>query len=231
MLISLFVADVAEVIPATAAVTVRESHYQINSRGFKVGEMKSTSQPLVRDGRRLVRFSSTTAIDAQFLFVSKQSMSRDEALVGDNGPVEYRHSSHENGLEREVEARFTDSQVRLEVKEGGKSRLVTFLRDRYDFTTMDCAEMSLSKEGDKREIRLLDLENAKVVTRKYVWRKSEEITVGGKSIRCRVIDFEDQDNNCRRWVTRDETGILIARQEGKGKSGSYVLKLTGFVEG
>jgi hypothetical protein len=96
---------------------------------------------------------------------------------------------------------------------------------------MDCAEMSLAREGDRKEIRLLDLENGKIVTRKYVWRRSEDIAISGKNIRCRVIDFEDQDNSCRRWITQDEKGILIARQEGKGNSGSYLLKIINLVEG
>ncbi len=221
----LIVAIAAEVYPAAVSVPGRESRYQITSRGFRVGEMKTTSQPLVRDGRRIIHFKSTTAIDARFLFFAKQSRSQDETMVGDNGPLEYRHSNHEDGRVREVVATFTAGQVRLEIREAGTSREVSFSRDRYDSTTMDCAEMSLAKEGDRKEIRLLDLENGKIVTRKYVWRKSEEMTVGGKIIRCRVIDFEDQDNRCRRWITQDDKGVLIVRQEGKGAAGSYLLKL------
>jgi hypothetical protein len=215
---------------ALGTASGREATYQINSRGFRVGEMKTTSQPLVRDGRRLILFRSTTAIDAKFLFFSKQSISHDEAIVGENGPIEYRHDRREKGVTREVEARFTETQVKLEIREEGRPRTVVIPRDRYDFTTMDCAEMSLAKEGDRKEIRLLNLENGRIVTRKYVWRKSEEISVSGKKILCRVIDFEDHDNQCRRWVTRDEKGILIARQEGKGDAGSYLLKIATLVE-
>jgi hypothetical protein len=210
---------------ALESVPGRESRYQITSRGFRVGEMKTSSQPLLRDGRRIILFKSTTTIDAKFLFFSKQSKSQDEALVSDTGPIEYHHSKHEDGRVREVAATFTVSQVRLDIREAGMSREITFSRDRYDSTTMDCAEMSLVKEGDRKEIRLLDLENGKIVTRKYFWRKSEDMTISGKTFHCRVVDFEDPDNRCRRWITQDNKGVLIARQEGKGASGSYLLKL------
>lgn len=217
-------------IPAAENVTIRKSSYQINSRGFRVGEMKTSTQPLFRKGQRLIHFKSTTKIDANFLFYSKQSICNDEAVVGVHGPVEFHHSRLENGSLREVEAKFAESQVRLEIKEGGKSRSAVFSRDRYDFTTMDCAEMSLGREGDRKEIRLLDLENSRIESRKYHWLKSEEVTIGGKKILCRVVDFEDQENRCRRWITRDGKGILIARQEGKGNAGSYVLKIVSLTE-
>lgn len=208
----------------------REARYQISSHGFNVGEMKSISQPLLLDGKRFIRFSSSTAIDAKFLFFSVNSSSLNETLVGHNGPIEFHHSNFEKGDNLEVDAKFFDDQVELSIKQHGKSRSVSFARDHYEFTTMDCAEMTLSKEGELKNIRLLDLENFRLVTRTYVWRKSEDIVVGGKTIRCRVIDFEDPYNHCRRWITQDENGFLIVRQEGKGKAGSYVLKLTELLE-
>jgi hypothetical protein len=56
------------------------------------------------------------------------------------------------------------------------------------------------------------------------------MTIGGKIIHCRVVDFEDPDNRCRRWITQDNKGILIVRQEGSGSSGSYLLKLAAINE-
>jgi hypothetical protein len=91
---------------------------------------------------------------------------------------------------------------------------------------MDCPETTIAREGEQLEIRLLDLENARVVNRRYVWAKTETVKVGEQTIRCRVVDFEDPDNACRRWIARDGLGVIIARQEGKGKAGPYVLKMT-----
>lgn len=223
-------ARATEVNSADGPVPVRESLYQINSHGFHVGEMKTIFQPQMLDGRLTVRFRATTEIDANFLFFSKQSVSRADALVGKNGTIEFHHSYQGDGEAREVEATFSDAEVRLDIKEAGTARTVIFPRDRYDYTTMDCAEMSLTKEGEQRVIRLLDLEHVRVVTRSYRWKKSEDIPIGARSINCRVIDFEDRDTHGRRWITQDEKGIIIVREEGCGESGSYVLKLTGLID-
>jgi archaeosine-15-forming tRNA-guanine transglycosylase len=215
---------------AAGPATGRESLYQINSHGFHVGEMKTLFQPLTLDGRLMVRFRATTEIDANFLFFSRQSVSRADALVGKNGTIEFHHSYQGDGEAREVAATFSDTGVRLDVREGGKLRTVVFPRGRYDYTTMDCAEMSLTREGEQRVIRLLDLEHVRVVSRNYRWEKSEDIPIGGRNINCRVIDFEDRDTRGRRWITQDEKGIIIVREEGCGESGSYVLKLTGLID-
>lgn len=74
-------------------------------------------------------------------------------------------------------------------------------------------------------LRLLDLETLSVVTRRYRWVRSEDVTVDGKQIRCRVVDFEDPNKKCRRWIRPDAPGAVIARQGGKGKDGSYSLRM------
>ncbi len=63
-------------------------------------------------------------------------------------------------------------------------------------------------------MRLLDLETLSVVTRRYTWVRSEDVTVDGKRIRCRVIDFEDPNKKCRRWISAGEPGVIITRSRG-----------------
>jgi len=104
-------------------------------------------------------------------------------------------------------------------------------RDDYDYTTMECPETRLQREGEERVLRLLDLETLSVVTRRYRWVKSEDVTVDGKRLHCRVIDFEDPNKKCRRWVSTGEPGVIITRQDGKGKSGSYSLRMTHLKDG
>ncbi len=204
----------------------RKASYQISSRGFRVGELKSMMQPVVRDGQRLVRFEANTSIDAGFLFFALRSISYEEALVGEAGTVGYRRSETENGRTRSVEAQFFPNHVTLIVREVDSLRMVTIPRAHFDFTTMDCPEATIVREGEQLEIRLLDLAQARVVTRRYRWLKTEAVTIGRRTIHCRIVDFEDSDDNCRRWIARDGIGVIIARQEGQGKSGSYVLQMT-----
>lgn len=209
----------------------RESRYQISSRGFRVGELKTVMRPVREGNRQLVRFVADQNINAGFLFFSLRSASREEALISEEGTVGYRRNGTENGRSRSVEAEFFRDRVDLTVREEGKTRNVTIPRSRFDFTTMDCPETTIPHEGEQLEIRLLDLEHARVINRRYIWTKTETVTVGERTIRCRVVDFEDPDNRCRRWITRDAQGVIIARQEGKGKAGSYILKMTSLGQG
>jgi len=56
-------------------------------------------------------------------------------------------------------------------------------------------ELALRHEGDEAVFRVFDLEKLSVVDRKYRWLRSEEVTVNGKRIICRVIDFQDPNKN------------------------------------
>lgn len=54
------------------SVPGRESSYQINSHGFHVGKMKTLFQPLMLDGRLLVRFRATTAQDDKGIIIARE---------------------------------------------------------------------------------------------------------------------------------------------------------------
>src|SRR6185369_4398152 len=112
--------------------------------------------------------------------------------------------------------------------ESNARRVLNFPRDQYDYTTMECPELHLKKEGDKMSARLLDLETLEIVTRRYTWVRSEEVQVGSMKHDFMVIDFEDKNKKCRRWIKPDALGAIIARQEGRGKFGSYSVRMVDY---
>ena len=69
-----------------------------------------------------------------------------------------------------------------------------------------------------------------MVSRVFHWVKNEELEIGGKRLTCRVVDFSDPLNSCRRWVSCGPDGVVIVRQDGKGQHGSYSLRLVSLVE-
>jgi len=212
-LIVLLVLTLTVVPPVAATEQRREAYYSIHAKGMHVGDLQIVTAPFNREGERVFRFHSTTRIDAAFLFFGVKSQRAEEAVIGESGTLRYQRSGTENGRKT------------LRITEGDSRRAEVFKRGSYDFTTMDCPEMTLKQEGEQVTVRLLDLEDCRVVTRRYHWVKSEDLRIGERTVRCRVIDFEDQANRCRRWVMRDELGILIVRQEGRGTSGGYTLKI------
>ncbi|MBJ6724311.1 hypothetical protein [Geomesophilobacter sediminis] len=208
----------------------RHFRYKLTSRGFAVGELKTVLAPVSYQGGRAIHFHSNLAIDADFIFFKRKGHHREEALVTSQGTVSYRKHGEENGKATSVEATLEGDTFRFRIEEGGGVRLVAVPRSRYDYTTMDCPETALQREGETREVRLLDMEHATVVTRHFRMVRSEEMDVAGRRILCKVVDFSDPNNRCRRWVTSDERGVLIVRQDGSGKGGTYSLRLVALNE-
>jgi len=203
----------------------RTMHYRISSRGFGVGEMKTVIAPVQHAGARAVHFESNLEIAANLLFFKVNSTSREDAVIGENGTLSYRRKGQDNGKSSEVDATLEAGVFRFRINDNGVTRLVAVPRSSYDFTTMDCPETTMKREGEVLEVRLLNMEHGRVVHRKFRWIKSEELEVGEKRLHCRVVDFSDPDNTCRRWLSLGEGGMVIVRQDGKGTHGPYSLRM------
>lgn len=210
----------------SAAVGERlESSYSIHALGMNVGELKTVCSTVFRNDRKALKFESFTHINTDLLLYAYRLQNREEAIVTDEGTVRYQRATTENGNRTQVEGRLENGRFLLDIRENGKQRTMAVNRESYDFTSMECPEVHLKHEGEDMTVRLLDMETLTVVSRHYRWAKSEDVEVDGRRIRCRVIDFEDKNKKCRRWIKPGEAGIVIARQDGKGKSGSYSLRI------
>lgn len=210
----------------------RTLRYRISSRGLHVGEMKTVLSPAPQAGSRAVRFESDLAIDANLLFYKVSFRSREDAVICESGTVSYRRQGEENGKNSSIVAALEGDVFRFRVNENGASRTVSVPRSSYDCTTMDCPETGMQREGETMEVRLLDLEQARVVKRKFHWVRSEEVEAGGRRLQCRVVDFSDHNNSARRWFSKERgPGVVIVRQDGKGKGGSYSLRMVSLQDG
>lgn len=232
--IVLFVLTVSSLLVCHAEPTPpegRTAHYRISSRGFGVGEMKTVISPLQNAGGRAVKFESDLAINANLLLFKVSCKSREDAVIGERGTLSYQRKGEDSGRSSAVEAALEGGVFRFRMNDNGVARSIAVPRSSYDFTTMDCPETTMQREGDTMEVRLLDMEHARVVTRKFHWVKSEELEVGGKRLHCRVVDFSDPENSCRRWVSCGDRGVIIVRQDGKGKHGPYSLRMVSVADG
>ena len=225
---ALFCILVSSLLVCYAEVPRLQGHtmrYRISSRGFGVGEMKTTVSPTQHSGGRAMRFESHLDIAANLLFFKVNCSSREDAVISENGTLSYRRKGQDNGRNSEVDAALDGGMFRFKITENGVARSVSVPRSSYDFTTMDCPETTMKREGETMEVRLLNMEHGKIVTRKFHWVSSEDLEVGGRRLHCRVVDFSDPENSCRRWVSCGEGGLVIVRQDGKGKHGPYSLRI------
>lgn len=211
-------------LPANPGAT-QESDYTIHAKGLQVGELRMLCKIVPRNDKKILQFSSTTRINANFLVYSYALDSHEEALVGDEGTIRYARTTKEKDKLSRVEGHLDHGRFLLDIRENGARRTMTLNRESYDYTTMECPEITLQHEGAVKTLRLLDLETLEVVKRTYRWVTSEDVVIDGRKIHCRVIDFEDPNKRCRRWIAPDEVGAIIARQDGSGQHGSYSLRI------
>jgi len=204
---------------------VRESRYEVFSHGMKVGQVKTVCGPVVLDSKKAYRFESSTSIDVHFLFFSYRLEKKEEAMIGREGTYNYRRSMQENNKAVLVSGKMETGAFRFTINEGGLKRTLVIPRDKYDFTTMDCPELTMGPSEKEKVLRILDLENLVIVTRKYNWVKDEDVDLDGRKIHCKVIDFEDLNKKGRRWVEGDDLGVLVLRQDGSGKGVTYSSRL------
>lgn len=202
-----------------------QCRYQIRSHGMNVGELKTVMSPVLHKGDRAVHFESDLAVDANLLIFKQNSRSHEEALVSGQGTLSYLKRGEENGKSYRVEGALESDVFHFSVYDDGHCRKVSIPRESYDYTTMDCPETNMKHEGETMVVRMLDMGSARVISRRFTYLKNEDVEVGGRTIRCKVVDFSDPLNSCRRWINGDGHGVIIARQEGKGKGGSYSLRL------
>jgi hypothetical protein len=203
----------------------RESSYEVFSHGLRIGEVKTVCGPVARERGKAFRFESSMHIDARFVFFSYTLDKKEEAMVGSEGTLSYRRTSLENGKNTLVAGRMEDGVFRFRITENGEERTLVVPRRKYDYTSLDCPETALGSNEREKTLRILDLENLEIVTRKYRWVREEDVRVGERRIHCKVIDFEDSNKRGRRWLEEDELGILVTRQDGSGKGVSYSSRL------
>lgn len=203
----------------------RESRFAVYSHGFRIGEATALCSLAGSGERATCRFSTSTRIHATLLLRSYSLENHEEALVGRDGTLRYARSCRENGHPFAVEGGLENNEFRIRVTESRGVRTIVIPRGSYDCTTMECPEIQLKHEGEKVSLRLLDFEALEVVTRHYTWVRSEELRINGRSYTFRVIEFEDKNKRCRRWIRSDDVGVMIARQEGSGRAGSYSARL------
>ncbi len=206
----------------------RVSKFSIHSHGIRIGDASSTCS---RGEDNTVVFSNSTRIDANFIVRSYSLDSKEHAIVGKNGTVSYSRTSQENGKSTVVKGVLVNGHFKLHITESGSKRSRSIPQSEYDSTTMECPETLLNHVGEKKSIRLLDLENLEVVKRNYTWVRNEDVRIAGKTFNCRVIDFEDKNKKCRRWIRPDDVGVMVARQDGSGKAGTYSVRMVDYKSG
>jgi hypothetical protein len=219
----------AGVYPAFTATAGTETRYDVLAKGLTIGSVVTIQKAAgAGDGEPRIHYENRTDVNASFLWFGYRSSTTERAEIRGNTLVGYARRGQENGTPVDVEGRLAGETFRFTVMGEGGSRTVSIPRSSYDHSTLECPEATMDFGPDgKSTLRILDTEYLAVVRRSYQLVKEDICRVGGREYRCRVVDFHDPHKSCRRWIGRDGDAVVMFRQDGKGKSGSYSVRATG----
>jgi len=215
------------ILPGIASIGTTETGYHVISKGFRIGRVTTSQKAAVEGGAKVIHFENRTDVEASFLWMNYCHDSCEKATIRDGKLLTYSRTEKVNGKDIKVEGRMVGDSFRFEVIENGKRRSVVIPCSSYDRTTMECPEatMDLTSNGEAT-VRILDTEFMTVVTRKYRLVRNDKYKIDGREYACRVVDFSDPHKSCRRWIGKDRDAVILFRQDGKGKEGSYSVRAT-----
>jgi len=215
-------------IPAISSPGSVEARYDVVAKGFRVGNILTSQRSADEGGVKVVHFENRTAVKASFLWFRYNLMTSERAVIKGENLVSYSLNKKEKGADVTTEGRLDGDTFHFNVNENGKKRTIAIPRSSYDHTTMECPEATMDFGATGRAVlKMLDTEFMTVVERSYRLVREEAYRIGDREYRCRIVDFTDPNKSCRRWIGKEGDAVIMFRQDGKGRDGSYSVRATG----
>lgn len=201
---------------------------ELISHGMSVGHGSITRKSIMRNNNLCteVRLQIDTRVN---LLVYKLDMKMDECWVSDaSGLVAYNWKSTENGRTKEISGELRNGVFQFVIIEQGKKRVVSIPREDFDVAAIQCQvlpEQAL-REGESKEVRVLDPSTCTVVKRVYHGTGKKALTIDKTEVMCETVMIEEGNTHIERWFIEDALGPLILREDSDQKRGSYSRRVT-----
>lgn len=207
------------------------SRYVIRSLGTAIGSVSANMTGTAGDND----FRADADVNVNLWFFEFSLKSSETTRMRSGKVVRYHKTIDTGGHRREITGEVAGGGVlSVVVRDGEVVERKSFPVHDYAATNMEYPEVTLAP-GEKRRMRVMDLENAEVVDREYRYVKEEKMEVGGRAVRVVVADFSDKNAECRRWTAIINGLPIVIRQDGKEKTGlfnpSYSVRQTPFAAG
>jgi hypothetical protein len=215
----------ASALPVLPNIGGTETHYDVVAKGLRIGSMVVSQRTSHKSEEPVVHFENLSNINASFLWVGYHVSMTERGTISNNDLVSYSRHGKENGVEVSIDGKLNDATFVFNVVRNGKRSTVEILRTSYDHTTMECPEatMEFGASGEV-SLKILDTEYVAIVKRRYKLVKEDTYKIGGREFRCRVVDIVDPNKSCRRWIGRDGNAVILFRQDGRSRDGSYSVR-------
>ncbi len=220
-----FVLPAAALLISARAENDCVAHYQVVSRGFTVGSAEIVRSHVLRDGRELVRCEATTKIDIGLLILNVHMNRIEKALIGPDGVLEFNIKQDKDGRRLEATGVRSNGIFHCVRIDNGVTNRADIARTNYLATTLDGTELTLDRQDVTVTNRVFECARCETFDRTFRWVDDDEIKVGDRKIKCRVVEYADDQKHGKRWIYRDEFGSALARQDVHDLSGSYSVRL------
>ncbi len=210
---------------AISSMAGEEIRYVVTTRGFQIGNVIVAQKAFPNQGEQEINFENRTDISASFLWMRHHQSLTERATLKNSNLVRYSRQGKNNDEAVSVDGWLSPGTFNVVVTENGKQRKLLIPRRDYDRTTMECPEAFMDfGAGGKATLRILDMEHLVIVRRNYQLVREDVYRLGEREYHCRVVDFSDIYKSCRRWIGMVDDTIIMFRQDGKSKEGSYSVR-------
>jgi hypothetical protein len=200
-------------------------HYEIFSEGKKVGSMDLNFSEVTYRGNAVLKVEASTEIKVKKLFITLFSLeSHEEALIDDGGTFHYSADTKIDGRIIQVTGHLENGGFHLKINEEEDQQTLIIKKNAYDMTSMDGPEDLLTEKKKEKKLRILDFDTLTVFEETLSWTHSQVVHVEGDTVKCKVVQFENPHEKGRRWISRNEPGLLI-KEEGEDEDGPYAVRL------
>lgn len=192
------------------------SNYVIHSLGSDIGKVNAKMSGTATDND--LRADVDVKVSLWFFgFVLK---STETTSIRGGKVILYRKTIDTGGNHREIKGELDGDVLNVVVRDGKNVERKEFPTSCYQATNMEYPELMLAP-GDKKSMRVLDLENTEVVDREYRYVGEEQAEIDGRAVRIIVSDFNDKNAEGRRWTAVVNGLPVVVRQAGKEKTGLF----------
>ncbi len=192
------------------------SNYVVHSLGTSIGTVSAKIAGTATDNN----FHAETVVNVNRWFFHLSLTCSETATIRNGKVVRYLKTIDAEGHHKEITGELNNDWFTVEVNDRGKLERKRFPVTDFTVTDAEYPEVTLAT-GEVRNIRVIDLENAEIVDRKYRHIAEEQMEMSGRITRVVVSDLVDKNAECRRWTAVVNGLPVVIRQDGKEKKGIF----------
>ncbi len=204
------------------------ARYKIAHEGENIGTIYSERRIGEWSGAKAVVVTDELDIRVERFLNNYTLHTRETITLTDAGLVCYSGVSVEDGKRSSVEATLADNGLTMAVEEDGESYKNILANSQFDASSEEVVDRFIVSGEASKTLRVIDLDDFEVVKTEYRNEGRTEVEIAGEGFISYVVSFNSSRKKGRQWLTADDTGTWLLKEEGTDNEGPYCITLTGY---